>query len=73
MAPAAPGGPLMETPGRRALVASGGDLGVFVSRPLTVVLLVVAVAALVVPHLPALMTRMRGGTGGRRLTFGADD
>jgi putative tricarboxylic transport membrane protein len=66
-------GPLMETQGRRALVASGGDLGVFVSRPLTVVLLVIAVAALVVPHLPALMTRMRGGTGGRRLTFGADD
>jgi putative tricarboxylic transport membrane protein len=42
-------GPLMETQARRALVASGNDLSVFVSRPLTVVLLLIAVAALVAP------------------------
>jgi putative tricarboxylic transport membrane protein len=42
-------GPLMETQARRALVASGNDLGVFVSRPLTVVLLLIAIGALVTP------------------------
>ena len=50
-------GPLMETQARRALVGSGGDFDVFVSRPLTVVLLLIALAAFVVPNLP----RFRGG------------
>ena len=49
-------GPLMETQARRALVGSGGDAGVFVGRPLTVVLLLLALAAFVVPNLP----RFRG-------------
>jgi putative tricarboxylic transport membrane protein len=66
-------GPLMETQGRRALVGSGGDLGVFVSRPLTIVLLVIALAALVVPHLPAIMRRLRGGDGGPAAFGGAED
>jgi putative tricarboxylic transport membrane protein len=66
-------GPLMETQGRRALVGSGGDVGVFVGRPLTVVLLVVAIAALVVPHMPALMRRLRGGDGGPGAFGGAED
>jgi putative tricarboxylic transport membrane protein len=44
-------GPLMETQARRALVASGNDLGVFVSRPLTVVLLLIAIGALVTPFI----------------------
>jgi putative tricarboxylic transport membrane protein len=62
-------GPLMETQARRALVGSGGDLSVFVSRPLTVALLLIALVALIVPHLPALMNRMRaaGGVPGRFL------
>ena len=46
-------GPLMETQARRALTASGDDFGVFFGRPLTVILLLIAVAAFVVPHLPA--------------------
>jgi putative tricarboxylic transport membrane protein len=66
-------GPLMETQARRALVGSGGDLGVFVGRPLTVILLVVALAALIVPHLPALMRRLRGGDGGPGAFGGAED
>jgi putative tricarboxylic transport membrane protein len=66
-------GPLMETQGRRALVGSGGDLGVFVSRPLTVVLLLIAFAALIVPHLPAIMTRLRGGDGGPAAFGAAED
>jgi putative tricarboxylic transport membrane protein len=57
-------GPLTETQGRRALVGSSGDLGVFVSRPLTVVLLLIALAALVLPHVPAIMGRLRGHDGG---------
>jgi putative tricarboxylic transport membrane protein len=47
-------GPLMEVQARRALVGSGNDPSVFVGRPLTVVLLVIALAAFVVPNLPAL-------------------
>ena len=62
-------GPLMETQARRALVGSGNDLGVFVGRPLTVVLLVIAVAALVVPHVPAIMGWRRSAASGG----GADD
>jgi putative tricarboxylic transport membrane protein len=61
-------GPLMETQARRALVGSGGDLGVFVGRPLTVVLLIIAIAALVVPHLPKLMAWRR-----ERQAFGEED
>jgi putative tricarboxylic transport membrane protein len=61
-------GPLMETQARRALVGSGNDLGVFVGRPLTVVLLIVAIAALVVPHLPKLMAWRR-----ERQAFGEED
>src|SRR5918998_865610 len=57
-------GPLMETQARRALTASGDDFGVFFGRPLTVILLLIAVAAFVVPHLPALR---------KRLAFGEDD
>jgi hypothetical protein len=66
-------GPLMETQARRALVGSGGDVGVFVGRPLTVVLLLVAIAAVIVPHVPALMQRMRGGDGGPGAFGGAED
>ena len=53
-------GPLMETQARRALTASGDDLGVFFGRPLTVILLVIAVAAFVLPQLPALRGRSFG-------------
>src|SRR5829696_4157503 len=51
-------GPLMETQARRALTASGDDFGVFFGRPLTVILLILAVAAFVIPHLPALKKRL---------------
>ena len=39
-------GPMMETQFRRALLLSDGDLSVFVTRPLTLILLLLAVAAL---------------------------
>ena len=55
-------GPLMETQARRALTASGDDFGVFFSRPLTVFLLLFAVAAFVVPHLGVLQAAARSPT-----------
>jgi putative tricarboxylic transport membrane protein len=57
-------GPLMETQARRALTASGDDFSVFFSRPLTIALLLLAIAAFVVPHLPAIR---------RRMSFGEED
>jgi putative tricarboxylic transport membrane protein len=47
-------GPLMEVQARRALVGSGNDPSVFVGRPLTVILLLIALAAFIVPNLPSL-------------------
>ncbi len=47
-------GPLMEVQARRALVGSGESLDVFVGRPLTLILLLLALAAFIVPNLPAL-------------------
>jgi putative tricarboxylic transport membrane protein len=66
-------GPVMELQGRRALVGSDGDLSVFVGRPLTVVLLIVAIVALVLPYLPAIIARLRGRKDGQKLVFGDED
>jgi putative tricarboxylic transport membrane protein len=53
-------GPVMEIQFRRALITSGGDWGVFVERPLTIILLSVAVIAIALPHLTRLLSRIRG-------------
>ena len=45
-------GPLLEEFFRRALIISRGDPSVFVTRPISAVLLLVAVAALVLSVLP---------------------
>ncbi|HET6649950.1 MAG TPA: tripartite tricarboxylate transporter permease [Candidatus Limnocylindria bacterium] len=47
-------GPLLEDHLRRALIISRGDLTTFVERPVSAVLLVIAVAALVLAILPAI-------------------
>ncbi|GIF47278.1 tripartite tricarboxylate transporter TctA [Asanoa ferruginea] len=52
-------GPLMETQFRRALLLADGDLSIFVRRPLTLILLLLAVAALALPHLPKLFRGQR--------------
>jgi putative tricarboxylic transport membrane protein len=57
-------GPLLEAQFRRALQISQGDLTVFFTRPIAVLLLLVALATLVLPHVP----RMLGH--GQRLVFG---
>lgn len=54
-------GPMMETQMRRALSISQNDFSVFLTRPLTVGLLVVALAVLVLPALlPRVLGRSRG-------------
>ncbi len=64
-------GPLMEAQFRRTLIVSDGDLGALVSRPLSIGLLVAAALAVLLPYLPALIRRARGGSnGGGRLSFG---
>ena len=47
-------GPLLEDHLRRALIISRGDLSIFVSRPISAVLLVLAVAAIVIAVLPTI-------------------
>jgi putative tricarboxylic transport membrane protein len=56
-------GPLMENQFRRTLIVSDGDFGAFFRRPLSLGLLAVAALMLIVPQLPAVGRRLRGGTG----------
>ncbi len=57
-------GPLMEQQFRRAVQISQGDLSIFVTRPISLVILLVAIAALALPWVPRLLGRTR------RLQFG---
>ncbi|GLY96177.1 tripartite tricarboxylate transporter permease [Actinoplanes sp. NBRC 103695] len=71
-------GPMMEMQFRRALLVSNGDMTVFVTRPLTVILLALAVVALLVPYLPRIIARLRGRSGDdagepKKLVFAEDD
>jgi putative tricarboxylic transport membrane protein len=59
-------GPLLEENLRRALIISRGDPSVFVTRPISLVLLLLAVAALVVAVLPLVRRR-------REQIFGEED
>ncbi|MGH2382602.1 MAG: tripartite tricarboxylate transporter permease [Candidatus Limnocylindria bacterium] len=58
-------GPMMETQFRRALQLSQADLTVFLTRPISAALLLIAVAAVVLPYLPRLFG------GGKRIVFGS--
>ncbi|MDY7086987.1 MAG: tripartite tricarboxylate transporter permease, partial [Actinomycetota bacterium] len=67
-------GPMMELQFRRALVLSNGDVSVFFTRPLTVVLLALVVVALLVPYLPRFTARLRGRpAAAERLSFAEED
>jgi putative tricarboxylic transport membrane protein len=67
-------GPLMETQFRRALQISQGDPTVFVTRPLSLAILLLALVALLLPYLPALIKRLRGEPVEQgRLIFGKGD
>lgn len=59
-------GPMMEIQFRRALLLSDNDLSIFYTRPLTLTLLLLAVAAMALPYVPKLLGR-------KRVAFGEDD
>jgi putative tricarboxylic transport membrane protein len=64
-------GPLMEAQFRRALSISQGNLTVFVTRPLSLTILLIALVALLLPYLPSLIARVRGQRSERaRTVFG---
>jgi putative tricarboxylic transport membrane protein len=66
-------GPLMEAQYRRAMSISQGDASIFVTRPISAVILGVAVVALIAPYLPALIRRLRGERAGGRVVIGGDE
>jgi putative tricarboxylic transport membrane protein len=67
-------GPNLESQLRRALTASNDDWSVFVTRPLSAVILALALAAFLLPHLPRLLARARGRTTEvDRLAVGDED
>lgn len=67
-------GPEIELQFRRAVKISGGDLSVFVTRPLTLTILVLAALALVLPYVPRLFARMRGREpASAKVGFGDED
>lgn len=57
-------GPLAETNMRRALMVSKGNPSVFFTRPITVILLVVAILSIVIPIIRNAIARRRGGVVG---------
>jgi putative tricarboxylic transport membrane protein len=65
----------MEAQFRRALSISQGDLSVFVTRPLSLAILLFALVALLLPYLPALVRRLRGErpAESNRTVFGEGD
>jgi putative tricarboxylic transport membrane protein len=66
-------GPLMEAQYRRAMSISQGDASIFVTRPISAVILGVAVVALIAPYIPALIRRLRGERAGGRVVIGGDE
>jgi putative tricarboxylic transport membrane protein len=66
-------GPLMEAQYRRAMSISQGDASIFVTRPISAVILGVAVVALIAPYLPTLIRRLRGERARGRVVIGGDE
>jgi len=50
-------GPLLETALRQSLIISQGGLGIFVTRPLTLISLLIALLLLLFPLAPSLRTK----------------
>ena len=65
-------GPLMETQFRRALSSSQGDMTIFLTRPISAGILLVAAAALLLPYVvPRIVGTVRGrAPAGDRLALG---
>jgi putative tricarboxylic transport membrane protein len=68
-------GPELELQFRRSLTLTDGDLSVFATRPLTVAILLLALAALLLPYLPRVVARLRGRPADRieKLSFADED
>jgi putative tricarboxylic transport membrane protein len=66
-------GPVGEAQLRRAMSISQGDATIFVTRPLSLCILIVAVLAAVVPVAPSVLARLRGRRRGARLVLGSAD
>lgn len=67
-------GPLLETQFRRAMSIAQGDISIFVTRPLSAVILALAIGALALPYLPRIIGRVRGRrVPDGRLVFGDSD
>jgi putative tricarboxylic transport membrane protein len=58
-------GPRIEQEFRRALAISQGDPTTFVTRPISLVILVLAALVLLWPYAPGIWARVRGGEPGR--------
>jgi putative tricarboxylic transport membrane protein len=65
-------GPMMEEQFRRALIISDGDVSVFLTRPLTLSLLLLAAVALLLPQVPRIIGARRGRPAAK-LTVGEED
>jgi putative tricarboxylic transport membrane protein len=66
-------GPLLEAQFRRALQISQGDMTVFLTRPVSAVILLAAVAAIALPYLPRIVARIQGRKEPQeRLVFGEE-
>jgi putative tricarboxylic transport membrane protein len=66
-------GPLMEKQFRDAVAIGQGDLSIFVTRPLSLIILLAALGAVALPYLPRLLAALRGQRGVDRLVFGSDE
>jgi putative tricarboxylic transport membrane protein len=68
-------GPELENQFRRALNVGNGDLTVFVTRPLSLVILLLAAAALLLPYAPRIVARLRGNDpeDAKKLAFADED
>jgi len=66
-------GPLMEKQFRDAISINQGDPSIFVTRPLTLFILLAAAAVLIIPYVPRIMARLRGKPQPDRLVFGGGD
>lgn len=63
--------PMAEAQFRRALAISQGDPSVFITRPLSLGLLLAAAGALVLPYIPVIIARLRHKpVETRRIVFG---
>ncbi len=65
-------GPRIEQEFRRAMAISLGDPTTFLTRPISLGILIVAALVLLAPYVPPLLARLRGTAPSRRFAIGDD-